>query len=682
MCCGCSVARRSRPRCEPLQATSASPFRARAQQRGQVSGPPPPLSAAAPLPLVLARRLSTAQRRGEPAWHRRQRRARGNARTLLRVAAASRLLDSHHSAQRSPPPVPPAMPDAAPRGKGGKGGGGRGGKGGVGGGRDGGDGPTAAGGRAWNCPLCFLPANYAWRTRCRGCNAHPPRGGNPRGGSTGPAASSQGGGRGQTLAERQLQREKEDEKRQRKTAAERENRELKAELARMRAAGASGKPEPRQLVSTVGEGKGEGDDEDIEMEEGDVAANAFSSWTEEERQERLVVARAGLAYHITRYGEDAEETEEVREEIAGLERASRDAKPFKAHRGLLERKRERLLGKQGRDEKEAERIVTEMGELQSKLDALRSAMAERSKALAQVEEELAELLKKALAEGDAAGTAGQQGDDAASPWSPQSASTILQSLASRPGVPPEFAALLGHVYQAAQAMAAANAATGAAAAPAAAKEGGGPPQQRAKPQQPQQTQVGGSESSGGGGQLLGGPPSQLAPQGRWAKPGAAAAGGAGGTAAQQKQPGVERGGPGPLGATSGTNADGGNGTPAAAAAAAGTEASASSATSTGAAADVGTAAGGNAGGGRLGGDDDDPELLDAEMVDPELDGDVAASIRKLPSADQARLRAALGARGGRRGRATDGDSDETRGNRDRERSPRPTKVGGADDDEV
>ncbi len=36
----------------------------------------------------------------EPAWHRRQRRVRGQARAIVRVAAARDLLNGHHSAQR------------------------------------------------------------------------------------------------------------------------------------------------------------------------------------------------------------------------------------------------------------------------------------------------------------------------------------------------------------------------------------------------------------------------------------------------------------------------------------------------------------------------------------------------------------------------------------------------------
>ncbi len=70
---------------------------------------------------------TTPQRAGEAAWHRRARRNRATARTLLRVAAAANVLSKHHSS-------------AVHMGGGGKSAGGKGGHGGgVGGGRWGGD---------------------------------------------------------------------------------------------------------------------------------------------------------------------------------------------------------------------------------------------------------------------------------------------------------------------------------------------------------------------------------------------------------------------------------------------------------------------------------------------------------------------------------------------------------------
>ncbi len=51
----------------------------------------------------------------EPSWHRRLRRQRAVARTLLRVAAARRLLSAHHSAQRSMPASSPSQPQPQQR---------------------------------------------------------------------------------------------------------------------------------------------------------------------------------------------------------------------------------------------------------------------------------------------------------------------------------------------------------------------------------------------------------------------------------------------------------------------------------------------------------------------------------------------------------------------------------------
>ncbi len=44
----------------------------------------------------------TAQRQGEPAWHRRARRQRAQARVLVRLGRAANLLGRHHSAQARP----------------------------------------------------------------------------------------------------------------------------------------------------------------------------------------------------------------------------------------------------------------------------------------------------------------------------------------------------------------------------------------------------------------------------------------------------------------------------------------------------------------------------------------------------------------------------------------------------
>ncbi len=83
---------------------AAGSLQGSAHWRGGLSGCPRIAASAAPrwlrtLPISLAPHLrsDTAQRVGEPAWHRRARRQRGTARTLLRVFSASKLLAGHHS---------------------------------------------------------------------------------------------------------------------------------------------------------------------------------------------------------------------------------------------------------------------------------------------------------------------------------------------------------------------------------------------------------------------------------------------------------------------------------------------------------------------------------------------------------------------------------------------------------
>ncbi len=161
--------------------------------------------------------------RGEPAWHRRARRARGNARALVRLAGARDLLQRHHSAQRRPAFLGRPMPQQSTRGRGGgardgaallgqirqlvlggglggeAGGGGRGGsagggakgdgRGGAQRGGQGGVGPNGGGGGGrggrgapepgrrsrregdWDCAECAFGPNFASRANCYKCGA-------------------------------------------------------------------------------------------------------------------------------------------------------------------------------------------------------------------------------------------------------------------------------------------------------------------------------------------------------------------------------------------------------------------------------------------------------------------------------------------------------------------------------
>jgi hypothetical protein len=84
-------------------------------------------------------------------------------------------------------------------------------------------------------------------------------------------------------------------------------------------------------------------------------------------------------------------------------------------------------------------------------------------------------------------------------------------------------------------------------------------------------------------------------------------------------------------------------------------------------------------GGGAAGDDEEELEEDDDDSGMQVDSEVVASIRKLPKADQRRLRAALRSN---RGRRQEEGADDERGGpaRDRERSPRPTKVNGSQED--
>ncbi len=594
---------------------------------------------------------ATPQRAGEPSWHRRARRQRGDARAWVRVAAASRLLQAHHAAQRHVLPARSTMPNGASRGKGAAYGGGKGGKGGGSGGKGGG---TINEGPQWDCHTCGLPGNFGWRLRCRGCDAvRRIKGPNS---TAAAAADTNKGGQQQSLAERQV-RQMRDEHRKQRLAAEEENKQLREALTRMRTEAAG----RRNKGSEEDEDEGDGEEDEL-----DSTNCPYSSWTEDERQRRLEEARGALAYFTSKYGEDSEQAANTRDEIAAVQRASRGAKPFKAHRGLLERKRERLRDKQARDEAEVAKVSAELEALEAKQKALRSAIEERAKQITDVEGELAELVRKALAEGAAAGDAGRGDEEGGAPWSAQAATVTLQNMASKPGVPPEFAALLEHVFRAAQALAnaaattqpattAAAASTTASSAKAEGSESSGhrsgaqqqqqQPQQQRQPQHPAAAAVpctgtGKAAAEGGGkGNLSGAAIGPLAPQGRWGKE---AGGGAGSGSRNQQQQHQADG--------DAMQVD-----------------------------TVGAAEGRTTAGGEGNRDDGSEELLEEEAIGSGIDEGVTESINKLPMADQRKLKAALGARGGRRRISTtaaEGERKEDAPNeRDRERSPRPTKGG-------
>ncbi len=531
----------------------------------------------------------------------------------------------------------------------------RGGKAGGGKGGASSNGGKGGGGRPrqgdWACFLCGFQSNRDFRGRCWSCEA------------LRSASMEQAFG---AYAQRQVQQQRQAQQQQQRSSKKgngsaggppssaecKELREkvdkLQSELAATKALAARGNA-------------AEVEDEDEAMDEADGCD--FTTWTEDERAKRLELARGGLAYATACHGEESQQAVELRSEIAALQKASREAKPFKAHRNQLERRRDDLRRKQERDESAIGKTKTEIEELQAKLGTLKAAVEERAKAIACVTEELNQLVLKTLAEeGNGAGDDKKAtGSQVESPWAALSAA--LHGLAGLPGLPAEVAALLTQVQHVA------NSCTAAAAAA----------------DTPQRTTTLGTtddEHLSTGGVAAGGQPSSLAPQWRRGKAAAksspphqrpqppdplAAAAVSTANAAAAAGGNIQQGGggKGDDGAATGagpatTPADGGT-----AAAAAAAVAAAAVAASAGAA---GAAEGGS-----------DEELVEAADGDA-MQVEIEESIAKLPDRDQRRLRAALrkgGVGGQAAGGREDGEGTESR-RQERERSPRPTKTSDAD----
>ncbi len=543
--------------------------------------------------------------------------------------------------------------DSAARG--GKAGGGKGGGAGNGGGKGAGGGNRPRQGD-WACLLCGFQSNRGFRGRCWNCE-----------GLRNPNMEHTFG----AYAQRQMQQQRQAQGQQQRQATRggggggggsptsAECKDLRQRLEKLQAELAATKA----LATRGGAAVEEEEDEDM----GEAGECDYAAWTEEERAKRLELARGGLAYAAACHGDESPQAAELRETIAALQKASREAKPFKAHRNLLERRRDELRRRQERDEAAVKKVQSEMDELKAKLDDLKVAIDERAKAIASVTEELNDLVRKTLAEegGDDGEDRGMPSAQQGSPWAAVSAA--LQPLAGQPGIPADVASLLVQVQHIAEACAKAAAAS---------------TQQQAATRVP--TEESQSPAAGLAADIHNG---VLAPQWRRGKaaarsspspqrphppnPTAAAAAAAAPTtcAAAAADGNAQRGGGGMAGdgATTGpcptaTSADDG-----AAAAAAATIAAAAAATATSAV--VARTNGGAA----------DDELLE-EIDGSVMQVDLEESISALPDQVQRRLRAALGMGGGggqaasSNGEGAGAGADSRR--QERERSPRPTKAGG------
>ncbi len=235
-----------------------------------------------------------------------------------------------------------------------------------------------------------------------------------------------------TYSERQLGKQQAEQRLQQQLAsARRQADELRAANARL-----------QQQVGRGDKGddkKGNDDDGDEDMD----CEETLESMPEEERQRRIEAIRGGMAYIELQYGAESPEMEKAKGDIEALQKASRECKPFKTHRAQLEKRKERLQRQQAKANEEADALLVQVEELQSKLNRTREGISTRAKQITAVDDELKELLRRALAEGTtdegnaAAGGGVQTAEAAAAAW--KTFSATLTAMATQPGMPPGWA---------------------------------------------------------------------------------------------------------------------------------------------------------------------------------------------------------------------------------------------------
>ncbi len=406
-------------------------------------------------------------------------------------------------------------------------------------------------------------------------------------------------------------------------------------------------------------------DDDAGMDEQEDDSD-YSAWTEEERSKRIDLAKGGLAYATAAFGDDSAQAQTLREEISALQKANREAKPFKAHRNQLERRRDDLQRKQERDEASVASAQAEIAELESRVSTLKAAMEDRSKQLKVVTDELTELVRKSLpGDRDVDEDSNMQpaATQACAPWT--ALAVAAKSAAGQPGMPPEVATLLAQLQHVASTVLSNAAAAAAAAAPA--KPAAAAPQHEgaepAAASAPSETKQKAAPT---------GTPVVLAPHGRFSKT-AARGSGLPPLTPQPATPPAAASAPGG-GASSGDDATVPT-TPAATAAGA----AAAKSDVSGISDEMGARdAGGSSGGCNA---DSDAEMVEADAADDGATESDFVSLSKLPARERRKILAAIRGGGQRNTSKTNDEGDqgnEEGGRRERERSPRPTKFGDKD----
>ncbi len=397
--------------------------------------------------------VATARVGGEPAWHRRQRRARAQARTLVRVAAAKSILASHHSSQKIAATCNhyvglSDVQDMA---------------------RD--ETEFAAGASRhpyWSCG-CGTADNWGDRRRCRSCKRDAPfsvrkrqieqgggggkssKSGAGNGGGGGKSKPTNGGGgggaagpggkgpnashgaparaSGRSYADAAREARSSDKFAAKVAELERSNERLLRQLADLRS-------------------KGGGTDGDAEMED---------DADDHEREDRIKTLTANLRAVAAVYGEASAEHRACKEELEGLLRARREERPLQVQLQNVDRRIERQKQKADRLEEQVTDLREKAAALREELENTEKGLAEARAGLADLEDERkAVLLREAQAaklqeEGKQAGDPerGQQLDEHGT-WSRMV--DFIRQRSSQPGVDPQLTVQLASVVQMLQAL--------------------------------------------------------------------------------------------------------------------------------------------------------------------------------------------------------------------------------------
>ncbi len=386
-----------------------------------------------------ASRVATTQRSGEPAWHRRQRRARAQARVIARLAAAKGCLAGHHSAQRNSAAISDGEKHMAKQSA------------------DAAAPSNAKRGPLWSCN-CGAVDNWADRKKCRVCNRDAPaavlrrqreaqaaassNGGVPCGNGGGGAKQRGGGGGGGNAAARVGSAVRGAPSYANVARGGGGDGSVTSELAELRRAN----ERLQRQVSALQAGKNapaEDNDEDDTMDAGGG---------EKAREERIRVLTENLKAVALVFTEESDEYRAKKAELDSLVRARREGKPLNVQIQRVDKRIEAQRRKLTKAEEQVELERQRLVDAQSDLAAAQKEAADAKSNLGELEEERKQLL---IREAQALQSQAAVPAPAAVVSETEAWERTMGSIAVRvraPGVQPELAAEVSQVLGALRAL--------------------------------------------------------------------------------------------------------------------------------------------------------------------------------------------------------------------------------------